>query len=285
MELELNKKAEIYIPYGKTKEEAFKRTTVLAISAHEDDIELFAAAPIVECLHSQDKWFSGVVSTDGANSPRSGAYANCSSEEMIRIRAEEQKEAARVGRYSFMGLLNYSSAEVKDPSNRSPIEDYKKLIRASHPKIIYTHNLADKHDTHVATVIKVLTALRELPPNERPQKVYGCEVWRDLDWLMDEDKVILNIQGEEKLTSYLIDLFKSQIEGGKAYGEAIRGRRKANATFSASHAVDSYKEINYAMDLTPLMENKELDLFEYVDSYLERTREDIKKRIFTMEGK
>ncbi len=283
--MKLNKKAEIFIPDGVKEEEAFKRTAVLAISAHEDDIELFAAAPIVECLHSKTRWFSGIVSTDGANSPRSGDYASCSPEEMIRIRAQEQKEAARAGRYSFMGLLNYSSAEVKDASNRGPIEDYKELIKAAHPEIIYTHNLADKHDTHVATVVKVLTALRELQPNERPKKVYGCEVWRDLDWLMDEDKVILNIQGEEKLTSYLIDLFKSQIEGGKAYGEAIRGRRKANATFSASHAVDSYQEINYAMDLTPLMENKDLDLFAYVDQYLERTKEDIKKRIRIMEGK
>ena len=51
-------------------------------------------------------------------------------------------------------------------------------------------NLVDKHDTHVAVVLRVIAAIRQMPPDIRPEKLYGCEVWRDLDWMLDSDKVV-----------------------------------------------------------------------------------------------
>lgn len=51
-------------------------TTHLAIAAHQDDIEIMAGGPILDCYGKYEKWFTGVVVTDGAGSPRSGVYAN-----------------------------------------------------------------------------------------------------------------------------------------------------------------------------------------------------------------
>ena len=42
--------AEIFVPDGLPAEQALARTTHLAISAHQDDIEIMAAAPILECF-------------------------------------------------------------------------------------------------------------------------------------------------------------------------------------------------------------------------------------------
>ncbi len=81
--------------------------------------------------------------------------------------------------------------------------------------------------------------MRELPRGQRPKKVWGCEVWRNLDWLADDDKVLMDVSGHEHLAAALNGMFDSQIPGGKRYDLATLGRRRANATFLESHATDA----------------------------------------------
>jgi LmbE family N-acetylglucosaminyl deacetylase len=66
--------AEIYIPDNEPIEQALARTTHLCVAAHQDDIEIMAAQPILECYQQTDKWFTGVVVTAGRGSPRNGRY-------------------------------------------------------------------------------------------------------------------------------------------------------------------------------------------------------------------
>jgi hypothetical protein len=69
--------ADIYVPDSRlTPEAALARTTHLCVAAHQDDIEIMAYHGIAECFGQADRWFSGVVVTNGAGSPRSGVYAN-----------------------------------------------------------------------------------------------------------------------------------------------------------------------------------------------------------------
>ena len=276
--MKLYEKAILYIPDGEQQEKAIARTTHLAISAHQDDIEFMAYAPIAECFGKADKWFSGVVVTDGAGSPRSGLYADYTDEEMKEVRITEQKKAAAVGEYSFQMLLGHPSKEVKDPKNTAIVEELAEIIKAAKPKYLYTHNLADKHDTHVATALKVIAILRTLSPEERPEKVYGCEVWRNLDWVNDDEKVYMDCGPHPNLMRCLSAVFDSQIVGGKRYDLAAEGRRLANATFSASHACDTYTALNYAMDLTPLMD-KNIDIAEYITGYIERFKKAVDQSI------
>ena len=267
-----------YIPDGTEEQAAISRTTHLAISAHQDDIEFMAYAPIAECFGKADKWFGAIVVTDGAGSPRSGLYADYTDEQMKEVRVVEQKKAACVGEYGFLAMLGHPSKEVKNAGNAKIIEELADLIRKAKPKYLYTHNLADKHETHVATALKVIAALRMLPPEERPEKVYGCEVWRDLDWLCDDEKVYLDCGPHPNLMRCLSAVFDSQIVGGKRYDLAAEGRRLAHATFSASHACDTYSALNYAMDLTSLMDKRE-NVVEYVTGYIDRFRQAVLQAI------
>ena len=267
----------IYTPDGLEEQAAVARTTHLAISAHQDDIEFMAYAPIAECFGSSDKWFGAVVVTDGAGSPRSGIYADYTDEEMKKVRVVEQKKAAFLGEYSFLALLGYPSREVK-AGERAVVEELASLIRRAKPKYLYTHNLADKHETHVATALRVIAALRLLKPEERPEKVFGCEVWRDLDWLSDNEKIYLDCGAHPNLMRALSAVFDSQIAGGKRYDLAAEGRRLAHATFSASHACDTYSALNYAMDLTPLMDEN-VDIADFITSAIERFKEQVKEGI------
>ena len=268
----------MYIPDGTDEKTALSRTTHLAIAAHQDDIEFMAYAPIAECFGKKDKWFGAIVVTDGAGSPRSGLYTDYTDEQMKAVRVVEQKKAAFVGEYGFLAMLGHPSKEVKDAGNAKIVEELAEFLRKARPKYLYTHNLADKHETHVATALKVIAALRTLPPEERPEKVYGCEVWRDLDWLCDDEKVYLDCGAHPNLMRCLSAVFDSQIVGGKRYDLAAEGRRLANATFSASHACDTYSALNYAMNLTPLMDEK-VDIANYIAGFIDRFKVSVKENI------
>ena len=114
--------------------------------------------------------FAAVV-TDGAGSPRAGLYESYTDEEMKAVRKREQKKAAYVGEYGGLALMNYPSKAVKNPDDKDVIAELAELIGKAKPKVIYTHNLADKHDTHVGVAVKVIKAIRTLPEENRPEKV------------------------------------------------------------------------------------------------------------------
>jgi LmbE family N-acetylglucosaminyl deacetylase len=271
--------AEIFVPDGSPVEGALARTTHLCIAAHQDDIEIMAVQPILECFQQDDKWFSGVVVTDGRGSPRDGMYARYTDEDMRLVRFKEQFKAAFVGEYAAQIILDYPSIAVKDRNNSAPIEDIAKILKITRPQIVFTHNLADKHPTHVGVAIKVVKAIRSLPTNEQPAHLYGSEVWRGLDWLMDDEKVVLDCSPRNNLQSALLGVFDSQISGGKRYDLATMGRRLTNATFFASHATDNASGIAYAMDLTPLISNPNLDVQDFVQAHIDRFAQDVNNLI------
>ncbi len=271
--------AEVFVPDNRSAEEALRRTTHMGIGAHPDDLEIMAYHGILECFMKEDKRFLGVTVTDGAGSPRDDLYASYTDEEMRKVRRAEQKKAAVVGEYSGIVILDYPSSAVKDPENVLVKNDLKMLISAAKPSYIYTHNLADKHDTHVAVAVRVIQALRELQQAVRPQKVYGCEVWRDLDWMVDTDKVAFDVRAHENLAAALTGVFDSQISGGKRYDLATMGRRRANATYFETHGTDITTAMIYAMDLTPLIKEPELDITEYVLDHINRFSQEVSARI------
>ena len=273
-----NKTAELFIPSGADKQTSISQTTDLCIAAHHDDIEIMAYGPISDCYGKPDRHFTGVVVTDGGGSPRNGVYASYSDEDMKAIRAIEQKNAALIGRYSAQFLLSYKSGEVKDPTNRAVIDEIKEIILNCAPDVLYTHNFADKHDTHVAVTMHVIRALRELPPAARPKKIVSMEVWRGLDWLCDEDKVVYDTSAYPNIASATLNVFDSQISGGKRYDLAATGRRLANATFFASHAVDGYESASFGIDITDLI-NSDASPTDFISSYIDKFKDEVQKRI------
>jgi len=280
MTLKLHRpQAEIFVPDGIPMPEALARTTDLCIGSHQDDAEAMALSGILDCFGRTDRWFANVVVTDGAGSARSGLYADCSDARMKEIRRCEQRKAAILGEYSCQILLDYPSAMVKDPAVSGTVADLKQILLVARPKTVYLHNPADKHDTHVATFLRALTALRHLPPAARPERVLGCEAWRDLDWLNDEEKQALPATAHPNLAAALIGLFDSQIAGGKRYDLAVAGRRAAHATFFASHGVDESDGLVFAMDLTPLVRDPNLAVADYTLAAIDWFRADVASRL------
>ncbi len=274
-----NASASIFVPDGTAAGEAFRRITHLGIGAHQDDVEIMAFHGVEKCFMSADLWFGAVTCTDGAGSPRAGEYASFSDEHMAALRRREQEKAAVIGNYGALVQLNYTSAAVKNAADGGLRDDLVRILGAAKPEVVYTHNPADKHDTHVAVAMAALAAMRELPAPDRPKAVYGCEVWRNLDWLSDEDKVPLDVGAREGLAMALIGIYDSQVAGGKRYDIATQGRRRANATYFQAHVTDEAGALWFAMDLAPLVRDGSLDVVDFVLGHIDKFRRDVADKI------
>lgn len=271
--------ADVFVPDSVEIGAALSRTTHLCIGAHQDDQEFMAYHGIAECFGKSDSWFGGVIVTNGAGSARAGLYADYSDDDMKEIRRHEQRKASVIGEYSVQLQLNHPSSAIKDPSGDEVVSDLTEILLATRPDAVYTHNPADKHDTHVAVALRTIAALRAMPEDARPSRVLGCEIWRSLDWLCDEDKQVLPVDTHPNLAAALSGIFDSQIVGGKRYDAAVMGRRMANATFFESHQVDTYDALSWGMDLTELIRNPELDIVEFTLDYIERFKTDVTDRV------
>jgi LmbE family N-acetylglucosaminyl deacetylase len=170
-----------YVPDGVPIVDALGRTTHMCIAAHQDDIEIFAYHGISECYQKAEKWFTGVILTDGAGSPRKGKYSGFSDSQMKQVRVQEQNQAAELGGYSAQIQLGYSSQELKDSGEISSVEDLVAILELAQPEVLYVHNPADKHDTHVAALLRTLTAIQQLSKGKKPRRLLAGEVWRGLD--------------------------------------------------------------------------------------------------------
>jgi LmbE family N-acetylglucosaminyl deacetylase len=249
--------AEVFIPDGTSWEAASARVTHLVVAAHADDVELMAWHAV---LHAEG--LAAVIVTDGQGST---------------TRLLEQKRAASLGNYAAVIWLDHASAHVKQAAYPALASDLSAVLSAVRARLVYTHNPADRHDTHVAVALHTVQALRANPWSV--ERVLGCEVWRALDWLQTEDKVTLDVSTVEDRLMPLIGAFDSQIAGGKRYDLAAAGRKRANATFLDPHAVDQATAVEYAMDLTPLVRDPTLDITRWTMQFVERFARDVEARL------
>ncbi len=277
--ISLNPLARLVTPDGKSGPDAISRTTHLGIGAHQDDLEFMAFHGILACYDRTDLWFGGVTITDGRGSSRAGQFKDWSDDQIAAERVREQEAAAVIGQYSFIAQLGFGSAAVRDAGQTAVRNDLRRIFEATRPEVVYLHNLADKHDTHIGCALRSIEAMRQLPKADRPKMVYGCEVWRDLDWLVDEEKTAMPISARPELARALNEVFATQIAGGKRYDLAVLGRRTANATFSNAHSTDQESAMQWAMDLTPLVQDDSLDPVAYTVGFIDRLKADVTARI------
>ncbi|MDE0827054.1 MAG: PIG-L family deacetylase [Akkermansiaceae bacterium] len=269
----------LFIPDSPHQPASLTRVTHLGIGAHHDDLEFMAYHGIVTCYDNPDLWFGGVTCTNGAGSSRIGPFADLTDEQMQEVRHQEQDAAATTGQYAAQYQLGHPSSVIKDPANPTLTNELLTILQVTKPEVVYTHNPADKHPSHLAVTAATIKALRQLDPAVRPRQVLGCEVWRGLDWMADADKILLDVSTNPDLSKTLGAHFASQIVGGKRYDLAVRGRALANATFFDSHSVDAASHVWYAMDLTPLLHDPSLDPVQFTLAHIDKFKADVSQNL------
>jgi LmbE family N-acetylglucosaminyl deacetylase len=264
-----NPGAEVFVPDGRAPDDALARVTHVGIGAHADDLELMAFHGIAHCLATPGCWFGGVVCSDGARAPRTGRFAGLGDAELRELRRAEQRAAAARGRYAAVAQLDYPSPALL-AGDASLVDDLFAFLDATRPRVVYTHEPADRHASHVATCAAAIAALRRLPAEWRPARVLGCEVWRSLDWLAEGDLVRLDVSGHDETWRALLGCFASQIEGARPFDAGALGRARANAVFSEARAAGGGGGVWLAIDLTPLVRDPQLSLDAFVRERIAR---------------
>ena len=274
--------AHVFCPGGRPRSDAFDGTRQLGVVAHADDLEICAIKGILDCFELAVPAFSGVVICDGVGAPGQAGFAGGSDDDYRRLRWDEQERAATHGRYAAVVGLGHPSSDVK--ARREGVgRDLDALLREMTPEVVYTHNPVDAHDTHVAVAVELVEAIRRMPKGRRPNRVIGCEVWRDLDWLPQERRVVLDVGAHPALQQELIGMFSSQT-AGKRYDLAALGRRRAHATFLHADREDTATGLVLGVDLTTLCEPGAPSVEEFSLELVDEFRRDVRERFARLRG-
>lgn len=256
--------AEIFVPDGRAEDEALGRITHLCIGAHPDDAELMAYRGIRAGQGRDGPRFGAVTCTDGAGAARTDDDETIADADALRrTRRDEQRAAARRGRYSAAIQLGHASDAVRADVTPELVQDLARILDATRPRVVYTHSPTDIHPTHVGVCVAAIEAIRTLPQAARPAEVLGCEVWGSLDWLSQPALKVLDLGDDAASWSALIQVFVSQTRL-RPYHEGALGRSRANAVFRDADAAGGNERHWLAMDLTPLAQDDSLGLEDLV---------------------
>ena len=162
----------------------------LVVAAHPDDAD-FGAGGTVQ-LWSQEGWeFFYLVCTNGA---KGSDDERMSPSELIRLRREEQRAAARVLGVKDVFFLDYEDGELTP--GRSFLGDVVRYIRSVRPDAVFTHdpqtvivnnsfvNHADHRATGLTAIDAVYPAARDrlnfpeqIAEGLQPHKVSAIYIW------------------------------------------------------------------------------------------------------------
>jgi LmbE family N-acetylglucosaminyl deacetylase len=270
--------SKIYIPDKASPKEAYRRTRQVAIVAHADDIEILALKPITETALGKKKSFFGIVAANNQGGPRRPEYKKLSGAKLEQIREREQSRAARLGNYSGVAFLRFASSDIRSPRKARQVEkSILELLEAILPDVIYTHSLFDIHPTHKALALRVISALKAMPPKKRPKQFYGMEVWGSLEWLPKRYKAAFDVSKGIKVIKKLLAVYKSQNYQSHRYDEAVLSRLRANAIFSDSHKFSKKEALIYGMDLSCLIKSSNLTAVAYIEKIIKDFLKEKKK--------
>lgn len=258
------KKGSIYLP----KEGKKGPVKYLCICADAGDTEIMAIDGIQRGYRAKKYTFATVITSDGLSLERAGKLAKATDRKVNTTKNREQKAAAEIGRYNSVYFLSHKTDEILDQENEDIVNEYLEIIKELKPRIIYTHSILDRDPTHVSVAVKVINALRKLRKGQMPAVLYGCEMWRDLDWV-DPSKVIsFDVSHNIRLQKQLINVHQSQ-NASRDFINATIGRRYVNATYSRSEKKKDAKLTARAINMTTLLRRKEYPIKRFAMSFVD----------------
>ncbi len=202
----------------------------LVVAAHPDDPEFLAGGTVAR-LAKEGREIAYVIVTNGN---KGSADRGVMSEQLIPIREEEQRRAARVLGVGGVEFLGYEDGELEDTRNLR--RDVTRAIRRWQPDLIVTlnpyrtyNNFPGWHRDHRTTARVVLDCVYplardhlsfpELLPDYEPHKVR--EVYL-IQW--DQPRLIIDITDTMDLKLEAIRCHASQVGDFKAVEARVRNR-------------------------------------------------------------
>ena len=201
-------------------------------------------------------------------------------EEMQQVRLLEQRKAAYVGEYACQIQLAFTSSEVKNPKETAVVEDLAKILLRRQPRVrLPAQSRRQARYARRRHHARHRRAARRARPSQAEEGLWLRSLARPGLDARRRQAGAAGVSARSNIAAALVGVFDSQVSGGKRYDLATAGRRLAHATYYASHGTDQETALNFAMDLTPLVEDPSLSVADYVLSLVDRFRADVSRRV------
>ena len=246
-----------------------RRVRHLVVVAHQDDDVMVAPYPIWRGFLTQDRSVLVVVMSDGSGAPQGESdEEKLLPQEMRGIRRREQLRVAKHARYAGLQFGNWPSKVLCDPAQDQPTVQLHALLNACLPRHVWTHSCWEerKHVTHSRVFERTVDAILRLPPDLRPQNLYGGEVWNPLGWVSPQYRKRFDVTQAVSLMRALLKMYESQV--ARTYVQGMIGRWLGNATYEDAHSVQGVRAVAYAADMTALIHDPPVSIEAYRDEVI-----------------
>lgn len=229
---------------------------LVVISPHPDDDVLGAGGVMIGAAEEGRGVFSVTV-TDGRGSPQKGP--NISEEEMVERRQKESMAALKVVGAAGGFYFRRRNSGLEGEEGKGVEKDLKELFEWLTPDEVYLPAPYERHKTHQKVTRLALDALR-LSTASKPL-LLGYSLWGGFfggkkRWVKDISPFI-----RKKVEAVLAH--STQI-AYKNYQQGILGRNNADAIFWASHDIQKASFVETFLDMTELLERKNLSLDNFI---------------------
>ena len=248
-----------YVPLQEGKFlEGFRghKESMVVISPHPDDDILGAGGVMIEAAEKGRAVFSVTV-TDGRGSPQTGPYI--SEEEMVERRQKESMAALKVVGAAGGFYFRRRSFDLEGEGGKEVEEDLKDLFEWLTPGEVYLPAPYERHKTHQKVTRLALVALRS---STAPKPfLFGYSLWGG--FFGEKKRLVRDISPFIRKKVEAVLAHSTQI-AYKNYQQGILGKNNSEAIFWESHEIQKATFVETFLDMTELLEHKDLSLEDFI---------------------
>jgi LmbE family N-acetylglucosaminyl deacetylase len=238
-----------------------RKGNVLAISPHPDD-DVLGAGGTMAMASSQGKGVFSVYITDGRSSPRKDQ--TISDDEMAARRREEAVSALQAVGAVGGFFLKMRSAEWEEEGERKAEKELAEILQFIQPEEVFLPAPYERHRTHQRSTHLGIEALRRAAPLKTI--LLGYSLWGSF-W-GGKKRVVRDITPFIKKKLGAVIAHASQIDY-KNYQQGILGKNNFEAIFWESHEPPKAAFVEIFLDMTELLEKRDLTLEAFMRQDLE----------------
>jgi LmbE family N-acetylglucosaminyl deacetylase len=251
------KDAFIAIREGKSPDDfRGRKDNMVVISPHPDDDILGAGGVMIEAAEKGRAVFSVTV-TDGRGSPRKDPAI--SDEEMAERRQKESMAALKVVGAAGGFYFRRRSFDLEGEGGKEVEKDLKDLFEWLTPGEVYLPAPYERHKTHQKVTRLTLAVLRSSTA-PRPF-LFGYSLWGG--FFGEKKRVVRDITPFVRKKVEAVLAHSTQI-AYKNYQQGILGKNNAEAIFWESQEVQKATFVEPFLDMTELLEHKDLSLEDFI---------------------
>ena len=238
-----------------------RKGNILVIAPHPDD-DVLGAGGTMAAASDQGKGIFSVYITDGGGSPRKNR--SISDEAMATRREREALSALRAVGAVGGFFLKRRSEELAGELGRPTEEELTEILQFIQPEEVFVPAPYERHRTHQRCTRISIDALRTA--GNREMTLLGYSLWGSF-W-GEKRRVVRDISPFIKKKVEAVLAHASQVDY-KSYQQGILGKNNYEAIFWEAHEPQKTSFAEIFLDMTELLEKKDLTLESFIRQDLE----------------